>query len=233
MLKKLRKLSAGDLRPKKIYISVENAIYLRTKCYVCYIGLPLIVSGEHGILTFLKCVCKTWELKKVFLRKCQERFDRGVRTFSLVFLFNNPPPTVRADTDSEDKNRAAKAMKKRKILEKHMHNVLISCLRPNFSLFDTDEDDKITFKCPLLYCRDNPDKNVHLQPNPLPHCPLLSALLLAPPFPKAPTSSMDAPYWNREKVKKVSLLALKNLSYKMKTRALCRMWVAKEMGIND
>ena len=54
------------------------------------------------------------------------------------------------------------------------------------------EDDIMTFKCPLLSNRHDTEKDVHIQLNPLPHCPLLSALLLTPSLPKVGTSFMNA-----------------------------------------
>ena len=84
----------------------------------------------------------------------------------VCFLFNKSYPPFRLDTELED-NYGANNGKIKTLLEGHAYCTYF-LFASNFHPLTQEDDDKMTFNCPLLSYRDHTEKDVHLQLNPLP-----------------------------------------------------------------
>ena len=102
----------------------------------------------------------------------------------LRFLLSNPlslsVQTMSWKTKSCNKHGQAKPFERKYIL--YLFRVYLFV----FQYLAPVDDDRRTFKCPLLSYKDHTERVVHLQLSPLPPLPLLSALFLAPSIPLVP-----------------------------------------------
>ena len=74
-----------------------------------------------------------------------------------------------------------------------MHTILISCPPLHFQSSTQDDDDKMSFKCPLLSNTDRTENDVHFQLDPSLPCPFFPHCCYTPPSPRVRVSFMGAP----------------------------------------